>query len=209
MKTFKHFLHNTHPAFSHFSSNPNRLVGSGSFAYVHQKDDGHHEDEVVRTSVREEITALFLEYVSNLDNPYFPKVRSYEHGEDFSNVIAERLYPFKRFKNNTKIMLSTYDSIFRKSFEEEYGQVNDDVDFGYGLVDNIRSAIEHEQFDRIKDENFMEAIHCLHDFSRIYSGIAGQTIEFDIYPNNLMWRMGNLIPHIVITDPVYDPHPYS
>lgn len=186
------------------NKNPNlKYVGSGVQGYVHKTDDPSQLDRVTRTADREEAGTMYLKFIYEhpqlKQNPFFPRVLDVTRpNSDVPSYHIEKLYPI----DSPAISKEFKDALMKKYFiMSDVSDHEDPIEYARDLAFEISSAVTYGELN-IKDPQLKQAVLLIRKIRSILAK-TGLNPRIDIHRGNIMWRMTNLGPQLVITDPLF------
>lgn len=186
------------------NQNPkNKYVGSGVQGYVHKTDDPMQMDRVTRTADRDEAGTMYLKFIHEhpqlANNPFFPKVLdATQPDSDVPSYHVEKLYPI----DAPAISKEYKDALMKKYFVmSDVSDSNDPVEYAKDIAHEISSAVSYGERN-VRDPMLKQAIILIRRIKAIFAK-TGMNPIVDIHSGNIMWRMTNKGPQLVITDPLF------
>lgn len=192
-------------------------LGSGHFSKVYKHDSPKRLNQVTKVGKAgsvgigspkrtDDLTKDgYLSYITMVNefqksggqNPFFPninKLKIYRDDEGLHYTInLEKLYDIKTPKifNNHELMNSMKEELLNVEEFKWMEDINLASCFLY-----VTDMPTRDMIDAAKDESLKEALKLIDDVKRKHG------LEWDLGPQNVMWRMTGTRPQVVITDPL-------
>lgn len=181
-----------------------KFMGAGSNAYVSKKDNPHHMDYVQRTSSVYDGGALYqMAVLKNKEiqkNPYAPKILSVDNtNKKYPTINLEPLVAYKALKDNEQVLKHYIDKIFIDPTVNQYqiSLLPVEKQLMFQLVGLLRIAMRRGG-ENIKDQQMLQLVNFIYD---VQDNVPGK-LFVDIHTDNVMWRLSNQGPQLVIIDPL-------
>lgn len=171
---------------------------SGNNASVAASDDPHYADRVWRTAPEEDGGTIWLKYVSEhpelQNNPFVPKVLEKQKG-DIVTYQVEKLIPFNVHDiiGNEALMNAKLSQYFNQP------ELKSDITRKRLMLRYIGYIFNMKEYEIAKDQQLVQVAKHLHNFVEQNKG----KYVIDLGDENIMWRMTQHGPQLVIVDPLW------
>lgn len=194
------------------------LGGRGSFGSAYDIESPKRQNEITKlgqagrldmfskiehTSAAEDGYIVWLKAAHTLAekgnrNPYFPVInnliiRQSPTKKEYYRVDLEKLvsYTSEKIITNYDLMRSIYEYMFHKTPDD-----TTEPEYMYDMIQfRLKNAIYHNDISGIKDKNLSDIVGITHHL------LTKHKFTLDLHKGNLMWRVTNNRPHMVILDP--------